>query len=234
MTVRVLVVAPHPDDETLGCGGSIARHADEGDEVSILSVVRREPTATQLGRDQDDDDELLRAAAVLGAHLLEPLNLDSRSVLDHRRALVGVVRALRRIRPQIVYIPHAEESDQEHRAVNEITREALWIASSTELMNEGIPCESPQVVLGYEVWTPLAHPALIRDIAPTLSRKLEAIAEYRSQDTHALQRAASGLAAYRGGMFGSSSAAEAFGVVMLSNRLLLQVKTPEDAVRGGL
>ena len=36
---RVLVVAAHPDDEVLGCGGTIARHADVGDQVQVLIVA---------------------------------------------------------------------------------------------------------------------------------------------------------------------------------------------------
>src|SRR5687767_6864064 len=36
---RVMVVAPHPDDETLGCGGTIAKHAAAGDQVEVLIIT---------------------------------------------------------------------------------------------------------------------------------------------------------------------------------------------------
>ena len=48
----VLVVAAHPDDEVLGCGGTIARHADVGDQVQIL-VVAEGSTSRQQTRDRD-------------------------------------------------------------------------------------------------------------------------------------------------------------------------------------
>jgi LmbE family N-acetylglucosaminyl deacetylase len=48
---RVLVVAAHPDDEVLGCGGTIARHADAGDQVQVL-IVAEGATSRQQQRDR--------------------------------------------------------------------------------------------------------------------------------------------------------------------------------------
>ena len=47
---RVLVIAAHPDDEVLGCGGTIAKHADNGDEINIL-IVSEGSTSRQTKRD---------------------------------------------------------------------------------------------------------------------------------------------------------------------------------------
>jgi len=49
---NVLVVAAHPDDENLGCGGTIARHADAGDQVQVL-IVAEGATSRQHNRDRD-------------------------------------------------------------------------------------------------------------------------------------------------------------------------------------
>lgn len=211
-----LVIAPHPDDETIGCGGSISLDAENGTDVYVLVIIRREVNAML---DSDQEDEFERACRALNVSALQPLDCSSRTGLDRRKALVGMVRALRTVRPQVVYIPHADESDQEHKAVHLIAREALWMASGMELASEGPPCDPPEIVLGYEVWTPIAHPAMVRDVSPVLDRKLKALAEYQSQNPKALQRAVSGLAAYRGHMFGSTPAAEAFEVVRLSDHV---------------
>ena len=48
---RVLVVAAHPDDEVLSCGGTIARHADGGDQVQVL-IVAEGATSRQQQRDR--------------------------------------------------------------------------------------------------------------------------------------------------------------------------------------
>ncbi len=59
---RVLVVAAHPDDEVLGCGGSIARHVDSGDQVQVL-IVAEGSTSRQQQRDRAQVlDELLALA----------------------------------------------------------------------------------------------------------------------------------------------------------------------------
>ena len=59
---RVLVVAAHPDDEVLGCGGTIARHADAGDQVQVLIVVEG-ATSRQQQRDRIQASQDLSALA---------------------------------------------------------------------------------------------------------------------------------------------------------------------------
>ena len=54
MTKSILVVAAHPDDEVIGCGGVIARHADVGDQVQVL-IVAEGATSRQQQRDRRRD-----------------------------------------------------------------------------------------------------------------------------------------------------------------------------------
>ena len=87
MTKRVLIVAAHPDDEVLGCGGTIARHVDAGDEVQIL-IVAEGVTSRQASRNRaevlDNLSELShaahKAANILGATDVELLDFP-----DNRR-----------------------------------------------------------------------------------------------------------------------------------------------------
>ena len=90
MADSVLVVAAHPDGEVLGCGGTIARHGDAGDQVQVLIVVEG-ATSRQKQRDRDQ----------FGAELLDiPDNhLDSLDRLD----LIELVEVhIYRYQPQIV------------------------------------------------------------------------------------------------------------------------------------
>ena len=53
---NVLVVAAHPDDEVLGCGGTIARHSDAGDNVQVV-IVGEGATSRVLGTDPESTDK---------------------------------------------------------------------------------------------------------------------------------------------------------------------------------
>ena len=86
MSKTILVVAAHPDDEVLGCGGTIARHADIGDEVHVL-IVAEGATSRQLNRNRIQASSELsvlaksaqQAGTILGATDVELLDL-----LDNR------------------------------------------------------------------------------------------------------------------------------------------------------
>ena len=79
---NILVVAAHPDDEVLGCGGTIARHADSGDQVQVL-IVAEGSTSRLLERDRNQVRDELSALAqaaqtagsILGAAGVELLDL---------------------------------------------------------------------------------------------------------------------------------------------------------------
>ena len=108
---QVLVVAAHPDDEVLGCGGTIARHADMGDQVQVL-IVAEGATSRQLQRDREQvGDELSalaqaahKAGTILGAAGVELIDLpdnrlDSLDRLDVVKQIEGFIN---RYQPQVV------------------------------------------------------------------------------------------------------------------------------------
>ena len=118
----VLVVAAHPDDEVLGCGGTMARHVSAGDDVHVVIVAqgvtaRKNATAADL--------ELHRKAAhraceILGVTSLTlgdfPDNrLDSVDRLDVTRFIEAAIDARS---PQIVYTHHCGDANIDHRIVN--------------------------------------------------------------------------------------------------------------------
>jgi len=124
---RVLVVAAHPDDEVLGCGGTIALHADAGDQVQVL-IVAEGATSRQQQRDRvQATDELSalaqaaqRAGAILGAQGVELLGLpDNR--LDSLVRLDLIKQIDERIahhQPQVVYAHHAGDVNVDHRRLH--------------------------------------------------------------------------------------------------------------------
>lgn len=190
MSESILVVAAHPDDEVLGCGGTIARHADAGDQVQVL-IVAEGATSRQQQRDRDQvGDELSvlaqaahSAGAILGAHGVELLGLpdnrlDSLDLLDVIKEIEGRVNYYR---PNAVYVHHAGDVNVDHRRLHEAVVTAcrpmpgccvkrllsFEVASSSEWQPPGS--------------APAFQPNWFVDISDQWSRKREALVAYASE-----------------------------------------------------
>ncbi len=174
---RVLVLAPHPDDETCGLGGTLRRHRDQGDEVAVVFVTdgRNGDPEFRFGADLVEirKREALAAAKALGglqtAFLGFPDNLeaseqDLKMVAGHIEEWVG------RIRPDLVYVPWVEDAHTDHRN----TRLALDRIRS--------PAKKFQI-FEYELWAPLPADFVV-DISSVVESKREAIACYPSQTAY--------------------------------------------------
>ena len=187
---RVLVVAPHPDDETLGCGGTIARLTRVGARVFVLAVVVGDmPRVGGHSRVADRVDEFAKACELLGVERgdvcwRDPerhMRLDTVPQLDLVKLIEDEARvSLRAIRPEVVLMPAAGGTNQDHLAVH---RAALVVMRPH--VDDLKP--TPPVVLGYSIpeeraWSTTPEPATISvDTSADLDTKLAALEAYRSQ-----------------------------------------------------
>jgi N-acetylglucosamine malate deacetylase 1 len=213
-------VAPHPDDEVIGCGGSIAQHCAAGDIVTVIVVIARERSFyDNLVSDEELAAELGAACSTLGVqehvHLHEP----SRDFRIDRRLVTTVAGYFRRIQPQVVYLPHAQEGDQEHQMVGDLAVQALWMAHEPFFPEAGRTLSPlPDLVLGYEVWTPMPRFQRVADISNAIELKATAMLAYASQlRIRDYESAIRGLGAYRGAMTIGSGYAEVFTVLHLGD-----------------
>ena len=222
---KILVVAAHPDDEVLGCGGTIARHADSGDQVEVL-IVAEGSTSRQQKRDRaqvrDELSSLANAAqiagSILGAAGVELLDLpDNRLDSLNRLDLIKRVEEfVERHQPECVYVHHAGDVNIDHRRLHEAVVTAcrptpghvvkrllsFEVASSTEWQPPGSG--------------PAFHANWFVDISDQWARKREALAAYSSEMRdwpHARSLdAIEHLARWRGAQVGVE-AAEAFSLL---------------------
>jgi N-acetylglucosamine malate deacetylase 1 len=192
----VLVIAPHMDDEVIGCGGTLARHVAAGASVTVLFLTDGRHGGAVPPGSRPSGDAAPSLAEVrkreASAALLE-LNVREIAYLDAVDCEVmqtpGLGARLRehlmRIRPGVVYLPFFLEEHPDHRAASYVLRDAV---AGTGLK---FRC------FGYEVWTPL-FPNCFVNIDSTIEIKKKAISHYRSQlsDTDYLHTAI-GLNAYR-------------------------------------
>lgn len=201
----VLVIAPHPDDESIGCGGAIIRHADRGDRVHVVFLTSGErwrDDLTPLDVWAIREPEAEQAARVLGVARTSFLRNPDWDVEGHsERALADVVAAIEQEGPAVVYAPHLGEWHPDHRAA--------WKVAVAAAARCGLEATA---VRGYEVWTPLVDYDVVADISDVMERKLEAIGQYHSQlSAFDYLRAARGLGGYRGALVSRTEYAEVFG-----------------------
>lgn len=218
--MRVLVVAAHPDDEVLGCGATLARHADQGDTAEIVVLGRG--ALSREGATLADADKLQRqaceAARILGASDVRILDLpDNRfDRLDLLDIVKRVEAEIHRVNPEVVYTHHAGDLNIDHRRTFEAVVTAcrplegsgvrrllsFEIPSSTEWQASTVP--------------PGFLPNVFVDVTQTLERKLKAIGIYcgeiRSSPHPRSIEALTALACWRGASAGMK-AAEAFVLV---------------------
>jgi LmbE family N-acetylglucosaminyl deacetylase len=199
----------------IGCGGSIVKHVDQGSRVRVVIVVERDRSLESTRSDAELAQEIADACAALGVEEFVHLQEPARGLAGSRALRVELVRLYRAFRPQVLYVPHADDGDLEHRLVHELAIEAMWLAGERYFPEAGPEiAPPPNLVLGYEVWALLPSVDYAEEIGGALDRKVEAMERYRSQVADVDWPAAiRGLAAYRGALAFGAGFAEAFSVV---------------------
>ncbi|MGD0026259.1 MAG: PIG-L deacetylase family protein [Xanthobacteraceae bacterium] len=223
MTDRVLVVASHPDDEILGVGGTLARHAAEGATVDVLIMaegatsrdVKRDPAA-RAGELSALQDAARRAATILGLRPprfggLPDNRMDSLDLLDVIKLVEAMVAELR---PNVVYTHHAHDLNIDHR----ITHEAV-LTACRPLPGSGVSAIYAYETVSSTEWAVAGggfQPNHFVDVTAQLDRKIEALGVYTTEmrpAPHARSiEAVRALARVRGSSVGVE-AAEAFAVI---------------------
>jgi len=220
--MNVLVVAAHPDDEILGCGGTLARHVAEGDRVQAVILAEG---ATARGGSRDEladaaDIEVLRLSACAAAKAIgaEPPRFeglpDNRlDGLDRLDIIKRVETAFADLQPAVIYTHFGGDLNIDHR----ITSEAV-LAACRPLPNATVHAVYAFETVSSTEWAPASavigfQPTHFVDIAAYLQNKREALGcydtEMRAFPHSRSIEALDALARWRGASVGRE-AAEAF------------------------
>ena len=205
--MNILVVAPHPDDEAIGCGGAACLHIARGDRVVTAFLTSGELGLKHLPEAEARrirEEEATAAARILGTAEPRFLHLPDWEMGDDVDLAAAALRPVIELeRPGRIYLPHPADDHPDHRASHPIVVAAL--ASWTE---------TPPELRGYEVWSPLGEFDIAEDISAVMPTKLDAVRCYRSQTAQfAYDRAAAGLGQYRGALAGRCAYAEVFRIL---------------------
>jgi len=208
---RVVVLAPHMDDEVIGCGGTLRRMAQRGADISVVFLTdgrwgdagleamdERSRRARQRELMEVRKAEAHRAAEIIGISTLYFLDGED-SALAATPFVRGQVQSIFGARnPDTVFFPCPGDPHPDHRA----TARALWEAAQARPWS--FTCYA------YEVWAPL-DPTCIVEITDTFPVKEQALRAYRSQlKDRDFLRVVRGLNAYRSMLLDGRGFAEAF------------------------
>jgi LmbE family N-acetylglucosaminyl deacetylase len=202
--MNILVLAPHPDDEAIGCGGALSLHSAKGDRIAAVFLTSGELGLEHLAREKAwkvRESEARQAAHHLGISVLEFFRLPDWMAGQH---IIRGARLLRPIlaaeKPELIYLPHPQDAHPDHQAALPLLR-AAWRGVSPR----------PRELRAYEVWTPLSEYDQVLDISAVMPRKLRALRDHHSQlREFDYVRAVRGLNQYRGALAGKCRYAEVF------------------------
>ena len=216
--MRVVVIAPHPDDEVLGCGGTIAKHVSHGDEVYVVIVTRGIAPLFSEESVEQVRDECRKADTYLGVK--ETIFMDFPAAMleevPRYKFNEDFTKLIQELKPDIVYLPHRGDMQLDHK----MTVDAAMVALRPKYEH------SVKRIYAYETLSETGWdipnvenefiPSSYNDIDHFLDKKIEAMKIFKSQIAEYPNprsvESIKALAIYRGTTVGVK-AAEAFVVL---------------------
>lgn len=173
---KILVIAPHQDDEVVGCGGTVIKHAKTGGHVEIVFCT---------SDTQERAEETKEATQILSSKVNHLLQFEIRSLYSHIDELSKKFTELfERVQPDIIFMPFMLDNHQDH------------ISVSKALVKSYKQHKIDSLIYAYSVWTTLI-PNSIVDISDVWSEKEKAIECYKTQmATRNYVKMASSIAQY--------------------------------------
>ncbi|MFC1630185.1 PIG-L deacetylase family protein [Patescibacteria group bacterium] len=184
--MKILVIAPHPDDEVLGCGGTIKKHINQGDEVSLCIVTKSYTPDWSQEFIENRKKEINCSNEVLGIKQTYFLDLPTVKLdtVPQKKLNDLISECVERVGPELLYIPFGGDINKDHRLVFE----ASLVVSRPK------PKHSIKKILSYEVLSEtewgssqarkigeIFIPHIYIDISDVLEDKVKAMSCYKSE-----------------------------------------------------
>jgi len=217
--LKILIIAAHPDDEVLGCGGSIAKWSKDGNEVHVL-IMAEGATSRDKHRDRVARKKELshlaqsakKAGEILGVQFIELMDypdnrMDSIDLLD---VVKSIEEHIEKIKPEVVITHHSGDLNVDHQIIHKAVMTACRPQPGSTVKRI-LSFEVPSAT-GWESSTMKSPfiPNWFEDISQTLQLKIEALEAYDSEmrdwpHARSIKNIVS-LARYRGSLVGLSEA----------------------------
>lgn len=222
MTKNILVIAPHPDDEVLGCGATMAKYASAGHKVFVLVATRGSKKLYADDRIENVRNEALRAHKVLG--VTETYFLDfpapELDTIPLYEISNEISKLIANVKAEILFLPHRGDIHNDHKVIFDaglVAARPLQNCSVNEIYTYETVSETEWAIpIGSEVFIPNVY----ENIADFFSLKIQALQCFKSQlrefpNPRSIKNLKA-LANYRGATVGFEMA-EAFCLIRSKN-----------------
>ncbi|MDP9174683.1 MAG: PIG-L family deacetylase [Planctomycetota bacterium] len=175
----ILVIGPHPDDQELGMGGTIARLVEQGHAVQLVDMTSGEPTP--LGSLEIRARESAAAAKILGVRRMQ-VGLINREVTHNIESRHKLAAVIRRFKADWLFLPYPLDAHPDHVAVTRIGEDARFDAKLSKTNIPGEPCYPKRIIYYFCTHLRMSFaPTFCIDISAQIDKKLAAVNAYESQ-----------------------------------------------------
>jgi bacillithiol biosynthesis deacetylase BshB1 len=182
LKLDILVLAAHPDDAELGCGGTIVKHVSQGHKVGIVDFTMGE--LGTRGTPEIRQQEAAASAKILGIAVRENLKLPDGFFQSEKKYQLEVVRAIRKFQPEIILANAVYDRHPDHGRGAELAFEASFLSglAKVETEDNGKPQKPwrPKVIYHF-IQSQLIKPDFVVDVTEHWDKKMEAVMAYKTQ-----------------------------------------------------
>ena len=182
MKLDILVLAAHPDDAELGCGGTIAKHVALGHKVGIVDLTKGE--LGTRGTVQSREQEAADSGKILGISARENLGLQDGFFRNHQEEQLTVVKAIRKYQPEIILANAIFDRHPDHAKASDLAFDAAFLAglSKVETSVDGKlqMAWRPKVMYHY-IQSLYINPEFVVDVSDFWEKKMDAIRAFKTQ-----------------------------------------------------
>lgn len=176
----ILILGTHPDDVDAGMGGTIIKLSSLGHNIHIVDLTNGEPTP--YGNPDTRKKEWEIASSLLHVQTRTVLDLPNRYLFDSVEARKKVAQEIRKLKPDILFLPYWEDAHPDHIQSTQICESARFYAKLTKTDMQYEPWFPKKIF--YYLWSHLnihISPAFIIDISSEFNNKLSAVKAFKSQ-----------------------------------------------------
>ena len=172
-----MVIAPHPDDLEIACGGTVHKLAQLGNRIVAVDLTRGEMASR--GTPELRLKESAKANKILGINERVNLGIEDSKVFNTVENQNKIAKVIRDFRPQVVMIPYWECRHPDHYRASALAYEAIFLAGLKK-HEDGAEAFRPDRVIYYMLHTEF-EPSFIVDITNHIIAKKKALLAYASQ-----------------------------------------------------